>query len=82
MNVYTQSEYRISNYVNHIRIIEIYISLFLINQHGRDTMQFQYSICILLSFTQLYNQGRLCQLGMEFSELDTFLKVLNVNDKR
>ena len=31
---------------------------------------------------QLYNKGRLCQLGLEFSELETFSKVLKVNDKR
>ncbi|XP_074643126.1 amyloid protein-binding protein 2-like [Tubulanus polymorphus] len=33
-------------------------------------------------FYKLYNKGRLCQLGMEFSELDTFARVLKVNDKR
>ncbi|KAL4224456.1 Amyloid protein-binding protein 2 [Mactra antiquata] len=33
-------------------------------------------------YYKLYNKGRLCQLGMEFSELDTFAKVLKVNDKR
>lgn len=38
---------------------------------------------ILKSFYfQLYSKGRLCQLGMEFSDLDTFAKVLKVNDKR
>ncbi|XP_052801330.1 amyloid protein-binding protein 2-like [Mya arenaria] len=33
-------------------------------------------------YYKLYNKGRLCQLGMEFSDLDTFSKVLKVNDKR
>ena len=38
---------------------------------------------ILIDFLlQLYNKGRLCQLGIEFSELETFSKVLKVNDKR
>nr|XP_054749319.1 amyloid protein-binding protein 2-like [Lytechinus pictus] len=33
-------------------------------------------------YYKLYKQGRLCQLGMEFCELDIFAKVLRVNDKR
>ncbi|XP_041347960.1 amyloid protein-binding protein 2-like [Gigantopelta aegis] len=33
-------------------------------------------------YYRLYSKGRLCQLGMEFSDLDTFAKVLKVNDKR
>ncbi|XP_046583008.1 amyloid protein-binding protein 2-like isoform X2 [Haliotis rubra] len=33
-------------------------------------------------YYKLYSKGRLCQLGMEFSDLDTFAKVLKVNDKR
>ncbi|KAL5016659.1 hypothetical protein ScPMuIL_006248 [Solemya velum] len=33
-------------------------------------------------YYKLYNKGRLCQLGMEFSDLDTFAKVLKVIDKR
>ena len=37
---------------------------------------------ILFLMFQLYSKGRLCQLGMEFSDLDTFAKVLKVNDKR
>ncbi|XP_038074317.1 amyloid protein-binding protein 2-like [Patiria miniata] len=33
-------------------------------------------------YYKLYKQGRLCQLGMEFCELDVFAKVLRANDKR
>ncbi|XP_002733774.1 amyloid protein-binding protein 2 [Saccoglossus kowalevskii] len=33
-------------------------------------------------YYKLYTQGRLCQLGMEFCELEIFSKVLRVNDKR
>ncbi|XP_077995215.1 amyloid protein-binding protein 2-like [Glandiceps talaboti] len=33
-------------------------------------------------YYKLYTQGRLCQLGMEFCELDIFSKVLRANDKR
>ncbi|XP_033121593.1 amyloid protein-binding protein 2-like [Anneissia japonica] len=33
-------------------------------------------------YYKLYTQGRLCQLGMEFCELDIFAKVLTVSDKR
>jgi hypothetical protein len=35
-----------------------------------------------LSFFQLYQQGRLCQLGGEFCELEVFAKVLRASDKR
>lgn len=31
---------------------------------------------------QLYQQGRLCQLGSEFCELEVFAKVLRALDKR
>lgn len=31
---------------------------------------------------QLYQQGRLCQLGGEFCELEVFAKVLRASDKR
>ncbi|XP_013379692.1 amyloid protein-binding protein 2 [Lingula anatina] len=33
-------------------------------------------------YYKLYSKGRLCQLGLEFSELDIFAGVLKVNDKR
>ncbi|XP_050408973.1 amyloid protein-binding protein 2 [Patella vulgata] len=33
-------------------------------------------------YYKLYNKGRLCELGLEFSDLETFSKVLKVNDKR
>ena len=39
-------------------------------------------IVLWISSFQLYNKGRLCPLAMEFSELDTFARVLKVNDKR
>lgn len=32
--------------------------------------------------SQLYQQGRLCQLGGEFCELEVFAKVLRASDKR
>ncbi|XP_076107447.1 amyloid protein-binding protein 2-like [Mytilus galloprovincialis] len=50
-------------------------------RHRRDVKTLPESVQFDVYY-KLYNQGRLCQLGMEFSELDTFLKVLNVNDKR
>ncbi|XP_033748176.1 amyloid protein-binding protein 2-like [Pecten maximus] len=33
-------------------------------------------------YYKLYNKGQLCQLGMDFSDLDTFSKVLKIIDKR
>ncbi|XP_070572060.1 amyloid protein-binding protein 2-like [Ptychodera flava] len=33
-------------------------------------------------YYKLYTQGRLCQLGIEFCELDIFSKILRANDKR
>ncbi|KAK2160153.1 hypothetical protein LSH36_139g05089 [Paralvinella palmiformis] len=33
-------------------------------------------------YYKLYNKGRLCDLSTEFSDLDTFAKVLRVKDKR
>lgn len=36
------------------------------------------SVCV----SQLYQQGRLCQLGGEFCELEVFAKVLRASDKR
>lgn len=35
-----------------------------------------------LRVSQLYQQGRLCQLGGEFCELEVFAKVLRASDKR
>lgn len=37
---------------------------------------------IISFFCQLYQQGRLCQLGGEFCELEVFAKVLRASDKR
>uniref|UniRef100_A0A8D2QSM3 Amyloid beta precursor protein binding protein 2 n=1 Tax=Zosterops lateralis melanops TaxID=1220523 RepID=A0A8D2QSM3_ZOSLA len=38
--------------------------------------------CLFFVFFQLYQQGRLCQLGSEFCELEVFAKVLRALDKR
>ena len=49
----------------------------------RDGQSMQNSVGLhLFLFLQLYNKGRLCELGRDFSDLDVFSHVLNVNDKR
>lgn len=40
------------------------------------------ALWIPMSLFQLYQQGRLCQLGGEFCELEVFAKVLRASDKR
>lgn len=39
-------------------------------------------VSLSLCVSQLYQQGRLCQLGGEFCELEVFAKVLRASDKR
>ncbi|XP_072043780.1 amyloid protein-binding protein 2-like [Amphiura filiformis] len=50
-------------------------------RHKRELKQLPENIQFDIYY-KLYKQGRLCQLGMEFCELDIFAKVLKANDKR
>ncbi|ESO95499.1 hypothetical protein LOTGIDRAFT_116980 [Lottia gigantea] len=50
-------------------------------RHRRDIKCLQEDVQFDIYY-KLYNKGRLCQLGLEFSDIDTFAKALKVNDKR
>ncbi|XP_062578908.1 amyloid protein-binding protein 2-like [Saccostrea cucullata] len=51
------------------------------NKHRREVKSLPEDVQFDIYY-KLYNKGRICQLALEFSELDTFARVLKVNDKR
>lgn len=62
---------------------QAFIEELLQNFCVKDLVSVHVHLIILpLCVCQLYQQGRLCQLGGEFCELEVFAKVLRASDKR
>ncbi|KFO32179.1 Amyloid protein-binding protein 2 [Fukomys damarensis] len=58
------------------------ICMELLTKQGWSSAYLIESVIMQISATLLYQQGRLCQLGSEFCELEVFAKVLRALDKR